>query len=264
VSFFHAFALGLVQGFAEFLPISSSGHLMLVEYFFALSPPLLFNLFLHVATLLATVLYFRTIISRLFAALFRFLFRKPALADDSASLRTIAAIIVSTVATALVGFALRGVVHDASLRLVGIGFLVTGVTLVASSLLSQTSTVGIVTLPKALITGFAQGVAVLPGLSRSGTTISALLFCGVRRKDAGDFSFLLSLPAILGGFILELGDLSGMSATISAPALAVGFVTAFAAALLALRVFMGLVKRGRLAWFACYLVPLGVYVILFL
>ena len=139
-------------------------------------------------------------------------------------------------------------------------FIITSFLLIASSISVRHSA-----LPEegkspsawqALFIGFAQGIGTLPGISRSGSTIASALFCGLDRTVAGEFSFLVSIPAILGAFLLELKDLSSLTEIGLAP-LAVGFLTAFVCGYLALMFLMKLIKKGRLGWFALYLIPLG-------
>ena len=115
-----------------------------------------------------------------------------------------------------------------------------------------------VSIKQGIICGIAQGFGTLPGISRSGSTISAAILSGVNRKTAGEFSFILSIPAILGAFILEVKDLGEMTSVVSVPCLAAGCLTAFLAGLGALFVLMKLIKTGRLGFFAIYLIPLGI------
>ena len=114
-----------------------------------------------------------------------------------------------------------------------------------------------------LITGFAQGLGVFPGISRSGITISAALSAGVPRSVAGELSFLLSIPAILGAFILELKDADTLMAQLEFLPLLVGLLTAFVSGFLALKLLITLVQKGTLAWFALWLVPLGIFGLLY-
>jgi undecaprenyl-diphosphatase len=121
-----------------------------------------------------------------------------------------------------------------------------------------------VTIPPGLITGLAQGIGVLPGISRSGSSIAGALLAGVDRSTAGEFSFLLSIPAILGAFVLELRHLDTLASMVAWQTVAVGCVTAFAAGLASLAFLMRLIKRGNLAWFAVYLIPAGIAGIIWL
>jgi undecaprenyl-diphosphatase len=254
-----ALLLGLLQGVAEFLPISSSGHLAVAQHLFALSDlPVLFDVFLHLATLAAVFLYFRQKIWTLLCALFRWVGRKPA-PGDSSLLRMIAALLAGTAVTAVFGLALEKFIPQMPVKVVCGGFIITALILIVSSRIAAGSKpVGTVTVAQGLIIGLAQGIGVLPGISRSGATIAGALFVGVDRKTAGEFSFLLSIPAILGAFVLELRHLDALSGAVSGSVLLAGCAAAFASGLGALVLLMRLIQRGNLAWFAAYLIPLGI------
>ena len=267
--------LGLLQGVAEFLPISSSGHLAIVQELFDLDDvPLLFDVFLHLATLAAVALFFRRRIWALVGVAGRWLARK-SLPEDKADLQTICALLLGTAVTAVFGLALCDVVEDFDEKLICVGFLITAGLLVLSDAVeerrrksgfapeSQGAGKG-VSLLQGLGIGVAQGFGVLPGISRSGSTIAGALLCGVNRETAGEFSFLLSIPTILGAFVLQLGDLDEMGEAVGLAPVLAGGVAAFVAGIFALAVLMRIVRRGRLEWFALYLIPAGILGLLFL
>lgn len=265
-----AFLLGLLQGIAEFLPISSSGHLAVAKELFSLSDiPLLFDILLHLATLAAVVVFFRKKIAALFGVLFRWIRRRP-LPDDKAGQSMIIALVLGTAVTGVIGIAASDFVEDIPVVCICGGFIVTALILILSSYLSArraappSAAAGTVTPVQGLLVGLAQGVGVLPGISRSGSTIAGALFAGVDRNTAGEFSFLLSIPAILGAFILELKDIGDIAGAVGVLPLAIGCATAFASGLFALAVLMKLIRRGNLAWFAVYLIPAGIAGIMFL
>jgi len=284
-----AVLLGVVQGLTEFLPVSSSGHLVLIEHVvpgFDAEGALLFNVTLHLGTLLSVLVYYRRDLAGMVA---RLLSPSGAAAPGPApptspDWRFVGLIIVAMVATALVGFPLRdwaevifgeapagGVpfLSDAErLRLVGFALITSGV-LVGLSERLQAGKVGREDLGwlDALLVGAAQGIAVIPGLSRSGATISAALFRGIDGVQAVRFSFLLSVPAILaaeayalltkgagGAVSLGGGDLA---------AYGLGTLTAFAVGILAIKVIVGSARRGRLIYFAIYCWVLGGLVAVF-
>jgi undecaprenyl-diphosphatase len=267
MTIFQAVLLGLLQGIAEFLPISSSGHLAVAQYLFALADlPVLYDVFLHLATLAAVFLYFRKKIWTLLCALFRWVCRKSA-PGDSASLSMIAALLAGTAVTAVFGLALEKVIPQMPVKAVCGGFIVTALVLIVSGKLAAKRVVaagkgrpsaGSVSVKQGLITGLAQGIGVLPGISRSGATISGALLAGVDRKTAGEFSFLLSIPSILGAFVLELRHLDALSGAVSGPTMLAGCAVAFASGLVSLAFLMRLIQKGNLAWFAVYLIPLGI------
>ena len=249
---FQAICLGFLQGIAEFLPISSSGHLAVVQNLFGLEEvPLLFDVFLHLATLASVVLYFRRKIGRLFCVLGRWITGKKqkeegVIQDDLISgtdengRKTIIAVLISTFVTAVIG-------------------------IVTSKLADNSDTEKKpVSKFQALFIGLMQGLGTLPGISRSGSTIAASQLCGVDRACAGEYSFIISIPAILGAFVLELKDLGEVSSSIGACPLIAGCAAAFAWGYLALSFLMKLIRRGKLEWFSLYLIPCGILGMIFL
>ena len=291
--------LGFLQGVAEFLPISSSSHLQLAQSLFGLEEvPLLFDVFLHLATLLAVCIYFWPRIWSLLKCFGRWIARKerPAESIDSTDLlcgtdqagrKTIIAVIIATVITGAIGIVTSKLIPDMSNKVICGGFIVTSALLITSSILekkqnakkevlssSQTESQAATgsetsALPKgisvkqSLLIGFMQGFGTLPGISRSGSTIAGSLFGGVDRAAAGEFSFIVSIPAILGAFILELKDLGEMSSSIGAGAVIAGCVTAAVIGYLSLMLLMKLIRKGKLQWFAAYLIPAGILGMIF-
>ncbi len=250
--------LGALQGLAEFLPVSSSGHLAIAQHFMDLGEvPLLFDILLHVATLCSVCLVFRARIGELFATLWRLLTGRPRAGDES-NRTMILALLAGTAVTAAVGILLRDAVEALPLFWVAVCLALTGVLLVASGRFRPRAVRPVPGVLSGVAIGLAQGIGVIPGISRSGITVSAALFAGVDRKAAGEFSFLLSIPVILGAFILELESADTLSGTVSAVPLAVGMLTAFAVGYLSLRFLLALINRGKLGWFAAYLVPAGI------
>ncbi len=251
-----AAALGAVQGATEFLPVSSSGHVALGAMLFGISDemPLSMVVLLHFGTLLATVVVFRRDLATLTASSLRGL-RDPSayLATDEG--RTVVGILVASVPTAILGLTLESRVEAWSRIpwVVGLGLLASAAGVVSTRWGGGQAQV--LTYGKALIVGVAQGVAVWPGLSRSGTTIAVAMLLGMSGPAAFRFSFLLSLPAIAGATLLslrhteELREL-GLSG-------AVGGAVATLVGLAALIWLKRLVDRGQFWMFAIYLVPLG-------
>ena len=268
--------MGVLQGIAEFLPISSSGHLIVAQNLFGLEEvPLLFDVFLHVATLLAVVLYFRKKIWELVCSFARIFvpIKNPSAAQiekKSEDTKYIVAIILATFVTGVLGIFSSKVISEISVKLVCAGFIVTALLLIFSSLIEKKHSAYSETSFKSpswkqsLVIGLAQGIGTLPGISRSGSTIAGSLFCGVKRDVAGEFSFIVSIPAILGAFILELKDLGEVSSSIGAEPVIAGCAAAFASGYIALSWLMRLIKKGRLEWFACYLIPVGILGMIFL
>lgn len=270
--------LGLLQGVAEFLPISSSGHLALAQELFDLDDvPLLFDIMLHLATLGAVLLFFRRKIWSLLKVAGRWLARR-SLPEDNADVRTIVALLLGTAVTGVFGIVLSDLVEDYSEKLICVGFFITAGLLIFSDAveerrrkkLLESGSDGLVTTRtgvrplQGLGIGLAQGIGVLPGISRSGSTIAGALLCGVDREQAGEFSFLLSIPAILGAFVLELDDLDTIGDSVGVAPVVAGCVAAFVAGIFALSVLMKIVRKGKLEWFALYLIPAGILGLVFL
>jgi len=256
-----AVILGAVQGLTEFLPVSSSGHLKLVAHFLGNEDlPLLFDIILHIGTLVAVFVVFWPRISYLLAVFFRWIIRRSG-PDDTPALKFIVAIFISTAVTAVFGLALRDLVAGFPVQVIPVLFLVTAGLLILSDRLKPAHSVDVPGPVQALIIGVAQGVGIFPGISRSGSTIAASLLCGVNRRAAGEFSFILSIPAILGALILELRSFSELDVTVSMPVMLVGVCTSFAVGFAALKFLLVLIRKGRLAVFAFYLIP-GALVVL--
>lgn len=277
--------LGILQGIAEFLPISSSGHLAVVQNLFGLDDiPLLYDIFLHLATLLAVCIYFRKSIWKLLKVFGRLITRRaaPAEVDENDILcgteergrKTIVALIVSTIITGVIGVFTSKLIPELSIKFTCAGFLVTACMLIFSSLIEKKSVANAESVPKsenkgisvsqAAVIGFMQGIGTLPGISRSGSTIAGAQVCGVERGAAGEYSFLVSIFAILGAFVLELKDIKEVSSSVGVGTLIAGCVSAFVFGYFALACLMKIIKKGKLEWFAVYLVPLGILGLIFL
>ena len=278
------FLLGILQGVAEFLPISSSGHLALAQSLFGLEDvPLLYDIFLHMATLLAVTIYFWPKIWALLKCFGRWITKKQKSDNqvqisendllcptDKIGQKTIIAIILTTGITGTFGIFTSKLIPDLGVKFVCGGFLVTSALLIISSIMEKRQSAkgpneftGI-SIKQSIIIGIMQGFGTLPGISRSGSTIAGALFGGVNRSLAGEFSFIVSIPAILGAFILELKDLGQMSSSIGAAPIIAGCISSFAVGYFSLSVLMKIIKKGKLQWFAAYLIPAGILGLIFL
>lgn len=249
MSIWEAIILGLVQGLCEFLPVSSSGHLLIATRLMGIeSPGLLLEVALHGGTLIAVCAYFwRDIWAML---------RHPV--RDKTLRLLVVATIPAVVVTLLLGDWLDTIFSGA---LLGISFILTTVVLWVGSLFHGTRRE--LTYKDAGVMGLSQALALLPGLSRSGTTISGGLASGVDRQSAARFSFLMSIPAILGGLVFALKDVvtGGAPANLDALPLLVGVAVAALSGLFAIRFMMELVRRAKLKWFGVYTLILGVLVL---
>jgi undecaprenyl-diphosphatase len=254
-------ALGALQGLAEFLPVSSSGHLLLARRWMGLGDvPLLYDVILHVSTLLVVLVVFRRRIGAILAALWRGVFRTSERDPDRENRLLALWIAVATAVTAAVGLLLSRLEGQlaAQPRLLSLFFLVTALILLSTAFFRGERGYAEVGLAGALLIGLAQGIGVLPGISRSGITIAACLLWGLKRDKAGEFSFVLAVPAILGALLLESRDAGALLARVNAARVGVGFLVSFAVGLVSLLSLLRIVRRGRLPYFAIYLVPLSV------
>ena len=245
--------LGAIQGLTEFLPISSDGHLALAQLLLGISEDnLAITVALHSGTLLAVMVYFRSDLLRLLRAL-------PAIAKGGAHAeRTLLiAIVAGSVPTAIIGIALKGPTQILSSNLwaIGVFLLLSGAWcwVVVRKSAPGTETRGIETMKvgDALAIGIVQGLAVMPGLSRSGSTIGMGTALGLSREAAARFSFLLSLPAVAGALLLEAKDISGFPTDQLGPVL-LGSVASFGVGLVALAILFRVLRKGRFDMFAFY------------
>jgi undecaprenyl-diphosphatase len=249
--------LGLIQGFAEWLPISSTAHLRITEHFLGFQATPLFNVFLHLGTIGVVIFYFRRDIKVVLTALINRDFH-------SEYGRFIPLIIVATIPTGIIGL-----LYDKYLADNYQTFLVMGITFIVGSTLLFLSKFGKennaqISYRKALVMGIAQGAASFPGLSRSGATISSGLLQGIKRETVFKFSFLLSIPAIIGDLgveaYLQRGSFS-QGFGISSINLLIGLVFAVLAGYLAIVLVKKLVLTKRFHYFAIYTFVLGIILI---
>lgn len=259
-----AIILGLVQGLTEFLPVSSSGHLVLGGNLLGVPQHgIYFEVFVHFGTLLSVVTFFFKDIVRITGAFFSSLSapgRIAAIYAQNYDFRVALLILVGTVPAGLAGLLLNDWIEGifANPILVCFTLLATGGILLATRFIAASETRQL-DLPKALVIGVAQAVAIVPGISRSGSTIATALFFKAPREEAARFSFLLSLPVILGATILKIRELAGETATADEIwILVAGTVVAYVSGLLAIKFLLDVVRRGKLDWFAyyCFLVGL--------
>ena len=253
--------LGIIQGLTEFLPVSSSGHLVFGELLLGIQKTgsTLFIVLLHVATLFAVMIVFRKRLFDIVGSLLRFITRrsKP---EDKENLRLFLILIVATAATVVIALLLYQVVKyvTGEPRIISLFFIGTGLILLATIFFKGKTEYKNLTFWHGLITGIAQGFGIFPGISRSGITISASLASGMKREQAGEYSFLLAIPAILGALVFEIKDADRLVENIPLHVMALGFLASFIVGILSLVVLLKIIKRGRLYIFSIYLIPLGI------
>ncbi len=262
MSYFEAIVLGVVQALTEFLPVSSSGHLVLVQAWFGeREVDVLLNVLLHTATMVAVVVYFRREIFELVAGLAGRSGYVPPFAGYER--KAVWLIVLANIPTAVIGLAVDRLLEDAVSTPLFVGFmlLATGALLWLGRNRSPTRTIGEMTVVDALLIGIAQGVAVLPGLSRSGSTIVAAILLGVERTLAAKFSLLISIPAITGATLLEALDVDTVSSLSIGPYLA-GMALAGIVGYGAIHLIIVLVQERAFFRFAYYVWPAGLAAIL--
>lgn len=258
-----AFILGLIQGLTEYLPVSSSGHLAIGSALFGLEDGeanLAFTVAVHVATVLSTLVVLWKEIVWLFKGFFQF--------KMNDEMKYILNILISMIPVGIVGVFFKDTVEEifgSGLLIVGIMLLVTA-TLLAFSYFAKPREKETISLKDAFIIGLAQACAVMPGLSRSGSTIATGLLLGNKKENLAQFSFLMVIPPILGEALLDClkiaqSGFESVSAGISPIALLVGFLTAFVSGCFACKLMINLVKKGKLIYFAIYCAIVAIAVI---
>ena len=290
MEWFEAILLGLLQGLTEFLPVSSSGHLQIGKELLGIdtSGDLVFEVVVHAATVLSTIVVFRKQIWELLKSLFvkDGLFRSiahPSKFNDGTDY--VLKILLSMIPVFIVGMFFKDAVESlfgSSIHVVAGALLVTAALLLLSDnagkifgrccrrckcaeadSVSDKGRRNGISYWQAFVVGLGQAIAVIPGLSRSGTTIATGLLCGVKRDVVAQFSFLMVLIPILGEAFLEIigGDMA--SSTVGALPLVLGFISAFVAGLFACKVMIALVKKTKLGWFALYCAVVAVLIFVF-
>ena len=257
-----ALILGILQGLTEYLPVSSSGHLAIGAALFGVDGEenLAFTILVHVATVLSTLVVLWREVAWLFKGMFRWKMN-----DET---RYILNIIVSMIPVGIVGVFFKDKVEEvfgSGLLIVGIMLLVTA-SLLTFSYYARPRQKEKISLRDAFIIGIAQACAVMPGLSRSGSTIATGLLLGNKKEKLAQFSFLMVIPPILGEALLDVmkmmeGGVAAVAGDISVSALAIGFASAFVAGCFACKWMIDIVKRGKLVYFAIYCAIVGLVTI---
>ncbi len=283
MEWFEAVLLGLIQGLTEFLPVSSSGHLEIGKVLLGVetTDDLLFTTMVHAATVLSTIVVFRKQIWDLLKGFFTGL-KDWKIVKDASGRRLecndqtdyLLKLVLSMVPIFIVGVFFKDAVESlfGSIQVVGAALVVTAVLLTFSDYASRPGRKSIfpanehrngISYRQALAVGIGQAFAVIPGLSRSGTTISTGLICGVNREVMAQFSFLMVLVPILGETFLEIVGGEFGASTVGALPLILGFVSAFVSGFLACKIMIALVKKAKLSWFALYCLIVAICIFVF-
>lgn len=254
---FQSLILGIVQGITEFLPISSSGHLVLMQKFFNIKePPIFFDTLIHFATLLAVIFYLRKEIISILDNI-----------KKKDTQRFLFMIILATTPAVIVGFLLKDKMSEIfnSLNFLSITFFVTAIILAATKFFENGQKyLKNITWFDSLFIGVFQALAILPGISRSGSTISSGLFRYLKREDAFKFSFLLAIPVILGAMVLQMFDIKQCGLCSDFLANFVGFIAALIFGFLSLKILEKVAAKGKLHYFAFYCLALSLIILIFI
>ncbi|UCD64993.1 MAG: undecaprenyl-diphosphate phosphatase [Candidatus Zixiibacteriota bacterium] len=249
MSFYDALILGILQGLTEFLPVSSSGHLVLAQAILKVKESgVSFEVLVHLGSLLAVIIYFRLRILTLIKSLFnRGMVRER---------RIVICLVVGTLPAVVAALLFRGFFESAFSNpvMTSVMLFVTGLILVSTAFVGKSTRD--IALLSAVAMGVGQALAIMPGISRSGTTIAAGMLAGVKPSEAAEFSFLLAIPAILGAVIFKADTLLEISRALIAP-YAVGALVALASSLFAVYAVLAVIRRGKFVYFGYYCFAAG-------
>lgn len=270
MTYFESIVMGAFQGFSEFLPISSSGHLAILQALFGIKEGNLFLAeMLHLGTLLSVfVVYFNDIklmIIEFFKLLGKLLKREKIRINRYQKMALM--IILATIPTVITALLFKDLVDDLfkNTILVAIAFIITGFLLwFAQKQYREEKDIRDMKPKDALVIGLMQGVAIIPGISRSGSTIVASLFCGMKKSVATEFSFLLSIPTVLGAAILGFKDLASSNISMNFDMMvALGVLVSFLVGLFSIKILIKVLNKGKLNYFSYYLWILGIIIIIY-
>lgn len=268
MTLFRAVVLGIIQGATEFLPVSSSGHLVVIPALLGWATPTLsFTMGLHAGTLLSVIVYYIKDVIKLFKGIFS-LFKRIRTPEEKFYLKLAIYIIIAMIPGGIVGvlFSKKVELAFASPHTVSILFFVTAFILILASFNFTNNAVDLrrMSAKNALIVGFMQIVSLLPGVSRSGSTIAGGIYSGMNKDDAARFSFLLSIPMIFGASLFEAKDMLNSSiAGVSRSELLIGMAVAFIVGILSIKLFFALIRKTKFYVFAIYCIVLGVIGLIF-
>lgn len=251
MTYFDAFILGLLQGLTEFLPVSSSGHLVIMGSILGVHEPgITFEVILHFGSLLAILIFFRKKIFLLLQSLFDSSMKKERM--------IIGYIIIGTIPATIIYFLFKDFFENAFKNplLASMMLIVTGLILL-STRIKHDGTKDI-TLMSAIIIGISQAFAIIPGISRSGTTISTGMLLGLKPSEAAEYSFLLVIPAILGAVVLKFGELRNLDSALIGQ-YSFGLLVTFLSSLFAVYLVLELIKKGKFEYFAYYCFAAGAF-----
>jgi undecaprenyl-diphosphatase len=247
--------LGLTQGLTEFLPISSSGHLVIGKHLLGLSAPgAIIEIILHFGTFFSIILYYRTYLLELLLDAYS--------NNSGESRKIIGLILISIIPAGVIGILFDDYIEKLfnNMYLVGINLIITGVILFSTRFTHKKTKQSSLTITKVIIIGIAQAIAILPGISRSGITISTALFLGINEKDAARFSFLIALPVLFGASILKIKDAIAFSVDISTLNIFTGFLFSLITGYICLSILVNILNKKKLWLFSFYCIFIGILI----
>ena len=259
-----AVILGILQGVTEWLPISSSGHLAIFQFYFEEEPPILFDIILHLGSLCVICYIMRDEIKEILSSLPDFLSNYNNYTNLKGEQRLIGLVIIASIPTAIIGFTFDStVIGDfySEMHLVGGCLIFTGLIVWLSKDYSGDKQIDDFPIKNALIVGFFQGLAILPGVSRSGSTIAISKILGMDPVRAARFSFLLFIPAIIGATLLKIKDIDETISDVGALPLILGFLSSVITSYFSINLLLTLVKKQQFHYFTPYCLALGLFLI---
>jgi len=269
-----AIFLGIIQGITEFLPVSSSGHLAILHKLTGIDvgSSLFFDITLHLGTLLAVIFFYRKyiwiIIKSVFASVYSLKdtksFKKSFMENPKSKMGIL--IIIGTIPTGIIGIMIKDYVEgfSAKLNYVGLALIITSMLLLIYEMKKNTKKeIEEFAVKDSIIIGFVQGLAIFPGISRSGSTIAVGKMLGLKKNVATNYSFLLSIPAILGAFLIKLKDVSELKLEINIWIFFIGFITSFVTGYFSLKLLIWLIKKANLKFFVVYCFVMGIVSIIY-
>ena len=250
ISFWQALVLGLIQGITEWLPISSSGHLILFEKLYGITQPIALNVVLHLASLIVVLIVFRKDILKLIMGF---------LNGEKYFVQYSIWLVIASIPVAIIGLFFRSYIEQAfhNFWTMGISFLFTGLLLLFSKYPAKKTKS--LSLSSTLLMGVGQAIAILPGVSRSGTTISAGLLNGRKQEEVVRFSFFLFIPAILGASILEISSIRTLT---NIPAVIFAVIVTIITGLLTMRFLFRIIKSKKFYYFGWYCLIMGLLMLI--
>ena len=255
-----AIILGILQGITEWLPISSSGHLAIFQFYFEEEPPILFDIILHIGSLCVIFYIMREEIKRVLDSIPSFFSNYRNYTNLKGEQRLIGLVIVASIPTAIIGFTFDStVIGDfySEMHLVGGCLIFTGILVWLSKDYSGDKQIDDFPIKNALIVGFFQGLAILPGVSRSGSTIAISKMLGMEPVKAARFSFLLFIPAITGATILKIQDINETISEVGTLSLMLGFMSSVITSYFSINILLNLIKKQQFHYFTPYCILLG-------